>query len=398
MTVFWVAAIVLMALIKLTSGGRVSLGSIIGISLYFSHLCMIRFLSYAMSKIGRRSSLPKRKPIPASLLEIATAYRLKPMEVVLGFSKRRPIRVDFGKHHTLIAGVTGFGKTYILISILVQLFSKGPRFTRHCDVYLFDYKADGDDHLHLWKSLVKGYYSIAENSTDEAIEAIEALANQIHDKPDKRILVIIDEVASITSDGKAKANHALMLLASKLRSRGTIIVATQHPRFDIVPRAVTINMSRKIAVHLDDREQAKLVFRSEIPTALIPVEQGEFTIREPGETGLKMGLGIKPDVPGDVHAAIEIALPTDHDNPKVKFLMDTISGLSPGDSVLGINKRVDEARKVGADLKQKEVSDYYKMFAVAGILERERKGQPYSLMMDYPDAIKKLEVHLNGSK
>ena len=396
LTWFWVCAIILVAIIGLVSGWRISLGSILGVSIYFIYLCLARSASNVISKLGRKPSLPKRKPVPTSLLDIATTYRLGPMEVILGFARKRPIRIDFGKHHTLIAGVTGFGKTYMLISILVQLFSRGTRFTDHCDVYLFDYKADGEDYLHLWKPMLKGYYSIAENSSDEAIKAIEELANRIHDKPDKRILVIIDEVASITAEGKAAANHALMLLASKLRSRGTMIVATQHPRYDIIPRAVTINMSRKIAVHLDDEEQAKLVFRSNIPSEFMPFEQGEFTIKEPGETGLKMGMGIKPIVPGDIHEAIKIALPMDHGDPRVKFLMDTIGGLAPGDSVLGINKRVDEARLIGVELKQKEVSDHYKAFAEAGVLARERKGQPYSLVIDYPSAIKKFEESLNG--
>lgn len=394
MTAMWIIPLIATVFLRAVSKGGVSPGSILGTFVYMLYLCIRRILDALVSM--SRLSLPEIKELPQSLLDIDTAFRLKPMEVALGFSGKKALRVDFENHHTLLAGVTGFGKTYMLISILVQLYSKGARFTDYCDVYLFDYKADGKDYLNLWKPLLAGYYSIAENSAEEAIEAIEALANGINSvESTKRILVIIDEVASISTRKKSEADHALMLLAGKLRSRGTMIIATQHPRYDIISRAITINMTRKIAVHVDDEDQAKLIFRTKPPRYLLPELPGEFTIKEPGEVALKTGVVMEPDMPGDIHRAIEIASPRTHEDSRVLFLINTISGMEAGDSLLGINKRVTEARRSGITLRQKEVSDYYQMFSDAGIVSREVRGQPYRLTCDYAEAISSFEAFLN---
>lgn len=397
MTWIWISIVLTLVLGKVAFGGKANPGKVFGVAIYGVGICLYNMFASIFSKIGAKKIIKKiAKPIPQSVLDIVTTYRLAPMEVVLGFDRKRPIKVDFNKNHTLIAGVTGFGKTYMLVSILIQLFSKGTRFTDFCDVYLFDYKADGDDYLFMWKGLVKGYYSISENSAEEAIAEIRKLANGIHDKPDKRILVIIDEVASISASMKTEANDALMLLAGKLRSRGVLVVATQHPRYDIIPRSVTTNMSRKIGVHVDDKEQAKLIFRTSPPQDLLPDQPGEFLLKEPGVAGFTFGIGIEPKLPLDVVAAIKIAAPQDHDDPRVKFLIDTIAGLSEGDSILGINKRVAESKKVGVELKQKVISDYYKLFENANVFSKPKRGETRKLACSPVEAIRLLEEYIDG--
>lgn len=398
MTWLWITALVASIIIKYASGSRFSLGEFLGVTAYLIFIWGYSIFEWILSRIGAEKIIRTvQRSVPQSVLDIAATYRLKPMEVALGFNRKKPIRVDFEYYHTIIAGVSGFGKTYMLVSILIQLFSKGARFTDYCDVYLFDYKADGDDYLFLWKPLVKEYYSITENNAEEAIEAILELANNVHDKPDKRILVIIDEVASISVQMKSEANDALMLLAGKLRSRGTLIVATQHPRYDIIPRSVTTNMSRKISLYVDDMDQANLILRSRPPKDMLPRDKGEFLLKEPGRAGYISGIGVKPNLPGDVQRVIQIAVPQEHSDPRVKFLIDTISGLGMGDSILGINRRVTEARKVGVDLKQKSVSEQYKLFEDAGIFSKPQKGGTRKIICNPTEAIKLLEKHLGNS-
>lgn len=89
-----------------------------------------------------------------------------------------------------------------------------------------------------------------------------AAYNRQTDSPLPILLVIFDEVLDLllaTGGERSEIARQLTRLAAKGRSAGIILwVASQHARFDLLPRAVTVNLSSRIVFRVADTSAANL--------------------------------------------------------------------------------------------------------------------------------------------
>jgi len=337
---------------------------------------------------AERTNTPRRVLMPIeSPVDYISRFRLKPLEVVLSHAGERAIRIDLARHHTLVAGMTGFGKTNFINLIMTQLFAKGTAFTNVCEVYLFDLKGEEEDFLHLWGSIPGVHYIslTGDGNIQQAIEILDELARTAHyGKKGRHILVVIDEAAALTTQVhdrhlKSWSKSTLITLAQKLRSRGTLLLATQHPRSDVIDAAITNNMDRKIGFHVDGDTPFDVIFRRRPQRGeRLPQQPGEFLLREPGRRGLQFGKMMRVNLPGDVDRVIFGVLSARGiEDKRVHFLGQVIAGLRVGASLPGINKI---AKKGSSELSPADVTVYYRNYANASILEAPTaKGQAYTL-------------------
>lgn len=413
MTKYWILALLIELTFRVITKNRLKPSVIVGTMMYGVILVIVRFVTLAINTYKRvefekSQRKPQRPRLPTRSTDITSSYSLNPFEVVL-HSSRRPIKVDFKKHHTLIAGMTGFGKTNIINLILVQLFGKGVSFSDLCDVYLFDLKGDCDDYLHLWKPLLKGYYSITEDRAGigGALNVLEAIANEVHTgEKDKHIIVIIDEVAVLTAHAPDKrirtwGKATLGSLASKLRSRGTLIAATQYPKHDVLPLEIRSNLDRKIGLGVDDRIQADLIWRTIPSDETWPVHPGEFLIREPGRRGLRAGRAMLVRLPEDIERIVgNVMVANGQDDKRLMFFAEIAVGLNVGASIVGVNRRIKDAKELGQDhIPQAKMVVWYRNFALAGALAPpERRGQQYKLAKPYTEALICVRGYINRNE
>lgn len=381
---------------------RVGLEVIIGTTLYGLALIAIRAIrgTYNLSKraAGVRIHIPevKRQEIPTNVLDFNTFYRLTKLNVVLGHGKRR-IVADLDKAHTLVAGTTGAGKTVCINSVLIQLITR-PEYGNYYDIFLIDLKADENDNLHRWAPVIAGYYAIdADGSTEQAIEAIEDILRRMHASDgSKRIVVIIDELVMLTEQAPNKelrdrGRRALLRISAQLRSKGALLVGTQRPHFEALPRNVSSNFERKVCFRVDDQETAQLVLRS----AKKPREdfskfpKGQFMMQFEGERVIGRTTMVEPE---DIDAAIAMRIDLDaEEDVRLRLLRFAADGLPKYAQVAGINKITPQF----TGLNSKQVEAYYRNFVNAGafepiIMEKGKdkgKSRGTRLAVEYPEAV-----------
>jgi len=179
--------------------------------------------------------------------------------------------------HTLITGASGSGKSNWLHAALAALLTRaGPDKLR---VALIDPKVS---EFAAWSAAPHLFGKVA---TDEASAA--RLLTDLVDELDRRggllagrlcrdlaaynqqaavklpyLLVIFDEVLDlILAAGGEKSGLARLLtrLAVKGRSAGILVwVASQHARFDLLPRAVSVNLATRLVFRVSDVQAANL--------------------------------------------------------------------------------------------------------------------------------------------
>ena len=407
-TSWWLVPLLIEATFRIISKGRIKPSVMIGTLLYGIFLILLRIYSKIYSKIQenrfQRATQAKELPkIARNATEASSIHRLKPMEVVSGKRGRRLVKTNYHKHHTLIASLTGGGKTNYINSMLVQFFSKGAEFTDVADVYLFDLKGVKEDYLHLWKPVVKGYFSItAEGSgINKAIKQLEEVADLLKKPKRKHAIVIIDEVASLTSFIKDpqirhRSEATLDKLAMQLRSRGTLIIATQYPKFDIIGRGVTSNLPRKIGFMVDDVSQGELIFRSRPKEKDLPRYPGEFLVKEPGTRGLISGKSFLVNLPDEINNAVKKVLDTQmQGDVRLEFLGKMIANKEVGASLLGVNKLSGN----GSGVRQGDALSMQRNFVAAGaLIPPSKRGQPHKLAVSYAEAFGLVKKYIDDGR
>lgn len=396
-TWYWVVPLTIELLFRAVSRNKWRPSVWVGTLLYGLALLLTRALNSLWGNISSvKIAAPKPRQIAHAASMTNATHRLKPFEIVLGYSRsRRPVKVDLSRMHTLLAGVTGGGKTMILNSILIQLFSK-PMFMEQAEVYLIDLKGDHkEDHLNLWEPICTRYFSISsEYGLERAISFLEELAENVHSRDSSKwVFVFIDEVASLTyyvTDPKLRERGKAILgtLSGKLRSRGSIIAATQYPRFDIIGREVTSNMERKIGLRVDSRDQAKLIFKTpRIDMSIMPEEAGEFLLKDPPKKGLAQGKSFFVNMPEEIEGVVNKAfVSTTFGDMRLRVLSESIRGIPIGGTMAGVNKLRQSS---GISLKQTEIMTMKKEFAKAGILGAPKtNGTGYTVLVQYAEAMR----------
>jgi hypothetical protein len=180
--------------------------------------------------------------------------------------------------HWMIVGQTGTGKSNFINVMFSSLISQyKPTDVRIVAVDLKEgvelsgYK----DTPHLLGSVVESVEALAERLAQLEAEMSERFValkqvgardlptyNHLSQFPMARIIVIIDEFASVTEQGElTKSIHnSMMQLTSKGRAVGiNIVICTQSPRVDIVPGKIKDNCSVKIVGRAGDTQHSRIM-------------------------------------------------------------------------------------------------------------------------------------------
>lgn len=367
----WIARIVIKKLFRIEI--EVWAGTFLyGIGLVILRWCKSIIRLFVRAKKAQVPSIPRRPSQPESVLDINSFHRLKGLEVVLGYAGvGRVLKIDLDRYHTIIAGSTGTGKTNILNSIIAQLVQRGPVFLNNYDLYMIDLKSSKEDNLFMWQPVITGYYSIdADGTTASAIEALVQIADEMqHDTTGKRKVVIIDELAMLTSmapnsDLRKRGQAILMRLAAQLRDKGSLVVATQRPVFDTIPRAISGNLERKVCLRVDDnRDSARLILRHMPKTDATSLLEGEFILKEPGNKNIEqVGRSMLMELPGDIDRVVMSVIDTksSSDN-RLRLFREVANHLDEGGRVSGIN-RVSKSH----DMSAEEIKHFYRNYAHSG--------------------------------
>lgn len=182
-----------------------------------------------------------------------------------------------GLGHTLIAGMSGSGKSNWLHAALAALLTGASPSA--LQIVLVDPKVSE------FAAWARTPHLLAPIATDE--RAAGAILSDLVSEVDRRgnllagrlcrdlaaynrqtssplpiILVIFDEVLDLllaTGGERSEIARLLTRLAAKGRSAGIILwIASQHARFDLLPRAVTVNLSSRIVFRVADHSAANL--------------------------------------------------------------------------------------------------------------------------------------------
>ncbi len=406
----WISALIGRIVIRKITGIRIEV--VIGTFLYGLYLISVRLLKKSINwgkfVIGLRRQIPqiKRLPAPERVSDYNRYYRLKGMEVIAAQDGSHPVRIDLDKFHTLLASTTGGGKTTELNSFLIQLVDR-PEFDTLYNIYLIDLKNSEKDFLWKWKPILHGYYTLdEENSTAEAVAAIEDILTRMHNsgKKDKKIIVFIDEFATFTEyeankELRKRAEECLPKMTAQLRDKGAIVAATQRPYYKTIARNITGNLERKICFRVDDIETARLVLRTNHNPKydFKNFKNGEFVMIEPGRGEIHARtINVSPEEI-DVVVSSKIDLYAE-DDPRLGLFKYIASTLPKYGAVPGINKVYG-----GFDgLNQKEVESYYRNFINAQALipnvDKNGKNKGNKLADEYQTCMARVRQHIASGK
>jgi len=177
--------------------------------------------------------------------------------------------------HTLVTGTSGSGKSSWIHAALVGLLSATDR-TR-LQVALIDPKRS---EFAAWAGVPQLYGGIATDET-AAARLLDMLVGEMERRGDllasslardlagynkhhpaaplPYLLIVVDEVLDLLLSGNKKLEQSLVRLAAKGRSAGVMLwIATQHARYDMLPRQVALNLSSRLVFRVQDASAANL--------------------------------------------------------------------------------------------------------------------------------------------
>jgi S-DNA-T family DNA segregation ATPase FtsK/SpoIIIE len=188
-----------------------------------------------------------------------------------------PVWVDLSKApHLLVAGTTGSGKTVGLRGMIASLLlSDNPP-----ELLLIDPKG----------SEVTEFADVCTILTevDDAISALAALEVEMDRRykagnlSERRIVVVIDELADLLMTGKKVVESSIVRLAQKARGCGIhLICATQRPSVDVVTGRIKANFPSRIAYQLRTAGDSRVIL--DVNGAESLLGKGDGLYLSPGE-------------------------------------------------------------------------------------------------------------------
>lgn len=222
-----------------------------------------------------RPRLPRQVPLDLEqALRGADPARLPvPVGVSVTGPVWRPL-VELG--HTLITGASGSGKSNWIHAALASLLTRCTR--EQLQVALVDPKTS---EFAAWAHAPQLYGDVAINE-DEAVSLLDMIIGEMDRRgemlrgalvrdlaaynrlgqPLPYMIVIIDEVVDLllaAGGEKSPLAKALTRLAVKGRSNGIVLwIASQHSRFDLLPRTVGLNLASRLVFRVQDASAANL--------------------------------------------------------------------------------------------------------------------------------------------
>lgn len=373
-------------LVKIRTGKRINQPIVIFI--YMLILGLKRFTYY----IYYSSTHKARRVRNAIEDKLTEGTSIHPYEITLGRNNGRDFVVNIMSHHTLIGATSGGGKSWLLHSILKQLFDKGRMFYDNTDVYIVDLKGHPRDMFQYWNPVLSGYATRIANNLEDAVRMLQTIETKLGEELDRKILLIVDEVHILTND--KEGDRLLASIASQLRLNGALILLVQHSQYGIIKTFVRYNIERRICGLVMSRNQAQIILDVRPKEEELPDRVGEYLIREPGKNRLIKVSTDKLELPEDITRTVKNVLAVKSENmPEMKLLIDVIGDKKLGDKIVGV-------RRIAEDLDLPNAQDFvmvaYRNFTRAGIFTSpEKRGGAYTLAVtDINEAVTRLKDYL----
>jgi len=315
-----------------------------------------------------------------------------PTSVVIGYNPRhKPIWIDLKDNHVSIGASTGGGKTALIRLMLLQLIQK-PEGSRPL-LTVIDLKGNAEDGLVCLQGIPGVDYV---SDIDGALHTLRMLVKEMdaRNAGDKSVphVIIMDEIADLTSehaDYKRPSISLLSLLARKARSANMhMIVATQHARFDVVPKSIMYNLLTKIILVMDTRSQAEVVlgYRPEFD---LPTKPGEFVLK----SGISLQRGQAVWSPADEIQSVIRNIDIDFDDARLKFWKLLTRERKVGAGLPG-QMRIFDDNKEFAWVTQPFVRECFENFKKAGLISEALRGQSSKLLVGFLPGVAVLHQYI----
>jgi hypothetical protein len=412
-------SLTLLILLEISERMGIPVSNIIGVPIYGAVRMLFRTGSYSTRKSidmyrGMRRMRKRVKfhtPImPQRAADVyGSSIRVKGLEVMLGYSRTgQPVKVDLDKYHTLISGTTGSGKTASVTAMLVQLFSQGSRFTKAYKVILIDLKSNPSPELEAFSPVLE-YHHLGKMGDEEKVaqELINIAYHRLTSDDNRRLLVIIDEAAQVTSDLlprkiKAMGRAALEKIASQLRTSGALILCTQYPHHAILNTIIKANCERRIVFRMRNKEMAKTALDFTPQTDISMFMEGEFLLDEPKLRGKEIvGRTFLVSVPGEIDEVLgKVVGGLAEDDVRLRTFRDHCEGLLVGSMLPGITKVANSSERTHEQLKNDR-----RNYANAGAVSPKTRinkttGEVevfgYTLACPFPEAFGKVKAYIEA--
>lgn len=172
--------------------------------------------------------------------------------------------------HILVAGETGSGKSVMLHNIICSLLLKNNPSTARLlliDPKMVEFKFFYKDCPMLWDEVQtdpEKAVSALNRVADEMMKRYEILSEQGKRFWDgQKLYIVIDEIADLIYTAGKKAEKVIAKIARLGRGAGVhLIVATQHPKADILTRQITANIDVRIGLRVIDSSASRLVINA----------------------------------------------------------------------------------------------------------------------------------------
>lgn len=172
--------------------------------------------------------------------------------------------------HILVAGETGSGKSVMLHNIICSLLLKNNPSTARLlliDPKMVEFKFFYKDCPMLWDEV--------QTDPEKALSALNRAANEMMKRYEilseqgkrfwdgQKLYIVIDEIADLIYTAGKKAEKVISKIARLGRGAGVhLIIATQHPKADILTRQITANIDVRIALRVIDSSASRLVINA----------------------------------------------------------------------------------------------------------------------------------------
>lgn len=379
--------VLLWFLVKIRTGKRINQPFVI---LIYMFVLTIKRIIYYVYSLSTRKARRLRTIVEEGLGDTISTH---PYEISLGKNNGKDFIVNIMTHHTLIGATSGGGKSWLLHSILKQLYDKGRMFYDNTEVFIVDLKGHPRDMFQNWNPILSGYATRIANNLEDAISMLQSIEYRLGEETEKKILLIVDEVHILTND--KEGDRLLASIASQLRLNGALILLVQHSQYGIIKTFVRYNIERRICGLVMSRNQAQIILDVRPKEEELPEKVGEYLIREPGKSKLIKTTTSKLNLPEDIARTVKNVLAVKAETlPEMKLLIDVIGDKKLGDKITGIRTIAKEAENIPN--AQNFVMVAYRNFTRAKIFEAPTtKGGSYTLAVaDVNEAIVKLKDYL----
>jgi S-DNA-T family DNA segregation ATPase FtsK/SpoIIIE len=159
--------------------------------------------------------------------------------------------------HMLIAGTTGSGKSSFLHVIIANALER-----KDVELYISDPKSG----LEFGKYSNKAKVAVTYDETLSMIRMLHSMMNSIYEgkiKPNKSVIVIVDEVADLIDEDKKNGGELeslIVSLAQKARAAKIfLILATQRPDVKVLNGRIKANFPARVACRVNSVIDSKII-------------------------------------------------------------------------------------------------------------------------------------------